>query len=71
MQQMDEKPSGLLGHFGHFQVPVHDQLNHGFGELQEVLGFEDGAGTGLHEGEDHVDQLAGWAVSPVVVLQGI
>ena len=54
-----------------FKVSVHDQLDHRLGEFQKVLGVKDGQGPRLDEGQDHVDQLRGGAVAPVVVLQGV
>ena len=29
--------SALLGEFGYLEVPAHDHLDHGLGELQKVL----------------------------------
>ena len=54
-----------------FKVSVHDQLDHRLGEFQKVLGVKDGQGPRLDEVQDHVDQLRGGAVAPVVVLQGV
>ena len=54
-----------------FQVSVHDELNHRLRELQELRAVEDGQGPRLDEGQDHVDQLRGGAIPPVVVLQRV
>jgi len=51
------------------QLPAHDHLDHRFGEMQELRALEQRVRLALHERQDHVDQLGGGCVAPVVVLQ--
>ena len=59
----------LISSISYLQVPLHDILNSGLRELQEVNIVEDSQSPGLNEGDDHVDEFLGGAVPPVVSLQ--
>lgn len=52
------------------EAAAHDQLHHGFAEGEEVRILEELEGSRLDERHDHVDELGGRGVAPVVVLEG-
>lgn len=58
-----------FAHLGHLEIARHDHLHDGLGQRQEVGTLEHLTRPRLDEQQDHVDQLGGAGVAPVIVLQ--